>query len=101
MAVTCVSAEAEPREANKRVEDATGIRAHGHCRPKSNLASAVGGGLRKRRFPRTRHIDAEPPGGRRIRLVATENARVLIVRRIVSMCVNRCRARLQPHARST
>ena len=46
-----------------------------------------------------RDFDAEVPGGRRVRLLAAQDAGGLVVGRVVAVRVDGRRARLQPHAR--
>ena len=60
--------------------------------------------VRRRRIfqgalPRSRHLDAEAPGIRRIWFRPADDAGGFIVRRVISMGVNRRRACLEPNAR--
>ena len=85
----------------ERVEHASGIRTQRHRRSKGDLPGSIRRGLLEGLLPRPRDVDAESPRVGRVRFLAAKNAGVLVVRTIVSMCVNRGRARLQPHARRT
>ena len=97
-AVTGAAAEAVACQPEERVEHASSVRTQRHRRPKRNLPSSIGNGFLEGALPRACDVDAESPGVWCARFVAAENARVLVVRAVVSMRVDRGGARLQPHA---
>src|SRR3954454_19553672 len=93
-AVTGTAPEPVAGEPEERVEHATQVRAQRHCRPKCNLPSSFGDGLFEGVLPRPCDVNAEPPGVWSARFVAAENARVLVIRTVVSMRIDSGGARL-------
>ena len=85
-------------ERQQRVEHAAAIRAHRHRRAQRDLARPRRGRGVERALPRRRHLDAEPPRVRHVRLAAADRA-VLVVRRPERVGVDRRRAGLDPHRR--
>jgi hypothetical protein len=92
-------AEAAANETGERVEHAPNIRTHDHRGPERNLSRPRRGCLFERPLPRARDVNAEAPRPRRVRLVAAEHARALVVVSIVGVPVDRRGAGLQPRAR--
>src|SRR5436190_12619206 len=97
--VTRLAAEPATDETEQNVEDAPAVGAHDHRRPHGDLSRPRRRGSGKFPFPRASDVDAETPRVRHVWLVAAEDATMLVVRRVVTMRIDRRRAGLQPDAR--
>src|SRR4051812_15592704 len=95
--VTGTAAEAAAYQAEERVEHASSVRTQCHCRSKRNLPSSIHTCFFEGALPRSCDVNAESPGVWCVGFMATENARVLVVRMVVPVRINRRRACLQPH----
>src|SRR5687767_12754373 len=92
--VAGTATEAVACQPEERVEHASRVRAQGHRGPQCNLSSSINNSVLECALPCPRDVNAESPGVWRVRLVAAENARALVVRPVVSMRVDRRGARL-------
>ena len=98
-AVTGTAAEAVACQAEERVEHASSVRTQRHRRPKRNLPSSdrsTASSKARSHARATSMLNRQELGA--FGSLAAENARVLVVRTVVSMRIDRGGARLQPHA---
>src|SRR2546426_5140298 len=98
-AVAGLAPEAEAHEAQQQVEHAAPVGAHHDGRAQRHLARAWRRRRVERALPRRGHVDAEAPGVGRPGLGAAEDARGLVVGRVVAVRVDGGGAHLQPDAR--
>src|SRR5690242_15442083 len=97
--ITGTAAKTAACQPEERVKHASRVPTQGHRGPKCNLPGSIGNRVFEGALPRPCNVNAESPGIRRARFVAAEPARMLVVRLVISMRIDRGRARLQPHTR--
>src|SRR2546426_11821959 len=98
-AVAGLAPEAEAHEAQQQVEHAAPVGAHHDGRAQRHLARAWRRRRVERALPRRAYADAEAPRVGRSGLGAAEDARGLVVGRVVAVRVDGGGAHLQPDAR--
>src|SRR5262245_20028782 len=90
------STESPADQRQDRVEDTSSVRTQDHCRPELDLSRTRNDRLVEGSLPGGSDLDAEAPRFWYLRLSSSEDPRVLVIRRIVSMRVDGRRAGLQP-----
>src|SRR5205807_1582578 len=98
-AVPRASAKSATHETKQHRKNPAGIGTHGHGRAQNHLARVRRLSLVAGLLPCVGHLDAEAPRIRRLRFATAQDACVLVVCRVETMCVNRSGSCLQPQPR--